>query len=234
MSGRSLSQSLRVHIGGAFAALVLRVLHASLRWNYIPRDTGNALWESGEQKLIAFWHGRILLVPLNKVRAALAPQRPIHCLISEHRDGQIISRAAKIFGVETVVGSSTRGGLRGLYEMVVRATEGSHLAITPDGPRGPRHECKNGVALIAKRTGLPVYPIAFSAKRFWQAKSWDGMIVPKPFSPAIMLVGDPIQIGPDDPVEVARLRIEEQLNAVTAKAEAYWKVPDLKDTGATA
>jgi hypothetical protein len=123
-----------------------------------------------------FWHGQLL--PLVHIHRG----EGIVVLGSEHDDGEYITRIIERSGFGAVRGSSTRGGTTGLRGLVRAARAGRDLALTPDGPRGPRGELKPGALLVAQLAGLPIVPLAVGASRGWRLKSWDGLLVPGPLS----------------------------------------------------
>ena len=112
-------------------------------------------------------------------------------LVSEHRDGDYLARLLHHFGFGTVRGSSTRGGVRGLKGLIRAARRGEDLAITPDGPRGPNRELKLGALTVARMTGLPLVPVGVGVTSSWRILSWDGLLVPKPFSTVRVAYGPP-------------------------------------------
>lgn len=130
----------------------------------------------GRPVVFVFWHGQLL--PLVHVHR----REGIVVLVSDHADGEYITRVIERNGFGTVRGSSTRGGTKGLKALVRAAKAGNDLALTPDGPRGPRGVFKPGALLAAQLTGLPVVPLAVGASRAWRFRSWDGFLVPEPFS----------------------------------------------------
>jgi lysophospholipid acyltransferase (LPLAT)-like uncharacterized protein len=130
----------------------------------------------GKPVVFVFWHGQLL--PLVHIHRG----EGIVVLVSEHDDGEYIARIIERNGFGTVRGSSTRGGTTGLRGLVRAARAGRDLALTPDGPRGPRGELKPGALLVAQLTGLPVVPLVVSASRGWRLNSWDGLLVPGPLS----------------------------------------------------
>lgn len=143
-------------------------------------------------------------------------------LISRHGDGRLISFAVRILGIYSVAGSSSRGGLAALIQLSRKIEDGYDVGFTPDGPRGPRHECKAGVVAVAQRSGIPILPMSYSTEKRWQLSSWDGMIVPKPFSRGVMILGEPLVILPDEDQERARVRVQEALNDINERADRYW------------
>jgi lysophospholipid acyltransferase (LPLAT)-like uncharacterized protein len=131
---------------------------------------------AGSPVIFAFWHGQLLpLVHYHR-------HEGIVVLVSEHGDGEYIARIIERNGFGTVRGSSTRGGTRGLRRLVRAARAGHDLAITPDGPRGPRGVFKPGALMAAQMTGLPVIPLAVGSSSGWRLRSWDGFLVPRPFA----------------------------------------------------
>lgn len=130
----------------------------------------------GTPVVFVFWHGQLL--PLVHVHR----NEGIVVLVSEHADGEYIAQVIERHGFGTVRGSSTRGGSKGLRALVREARAGRDLALTPDGPQGPRGRFKPGALLAAQLTGLPVVPLAVGASGGWRFRSWDGFLVPKPFS----------------------------------------------------
>jgi lysophospholipid acyltransferase (LPLAT)-like uncharacterized protein len=141
------------------AALLIR----SIRWTTRIRQEGKepvlAAIAAGRPFILAFWHGRLFLMPY------AYPGRRIAILISEHRDGEMISRTMARFGFSTARGSSTRGGSGGLREIVRHIRSGFDAAFTPDGPRGPRHVVQPGVIAAARLSGAPIIPVTFSCSK---------------------------------------------------------------------
>lgn len=119
----------------------------------------DGLYRAGQRVIIAFWHARQLMMPLT-YRGTLA-----HILISQHQDGEIIARIVERFGFKAVRGSSTRGGMEALRELIRLGRAGVDLVVTPDGPRGPAHIAKMGVIQLARASGLPIVPLAFACSK---------------------------------------------------------------------
>lgn len=141
------------------AASVIRSLKATMRIRHVDSDGIAALNEQGARYIIAFWHGHLLMMIY--ARFVL----PLAAMISQHRDGELIAQTMKRFGADAARGSTTRGGRAALREMITLAQQGVNLAITPDGPKGPRHVAQMGVVRAAQLTGVPVVPISFVAKK---------------------------------------------------------------------
>jgi len=147
-------------------------------------------------------------------------------MISRHRDGEFIARAVKLFGIDSVRGSTTRGGAAALRGMVRFFENGAHLAITPDGPQGPRHVVQRGVIELARLTAAPIIPVAYSASRKKVFNSWDHFILPLPFCKVIYVYGEAIFIPrnlSEKELEEKRLLVEDRLRQVTAEADGYFR-----------
>jgi lysophospholipid acyltransferase (LPLAT)-like uncharacterized protein len=199
------------------SAQYIRLLFLTTQWTVIcPPETERCLAKA--QPFIAcFWHGRMIMM-----RAALPRGITMHVLISEHRDGQLISRALADLGVATVAASSRRGGaaaLRSMYRLLAR---GENVGITPDGPRGPRMRAKAGAIKAAQLSGAPILPVSGAVGRRRILRSWDRFCLALPFSRGVIQWGQPIQVPRDadvDQVERLRRLLEERLNGLTAEAD---------------
>jgi lysophospholipid acyltransferase (LPLAT)-like uncharacterized protein len=122
----------------------------------------------------------------------------ITVLISEHRDGELITQVAERLGLRAVRGSTTRGASRALLAMTRLLGEGAELAITPDGPRGPARTFAPGALIVAHRSGVPIIPIGVAASRAWRLKSWDTFLIPKPFAAISIVYGEPQHVDAPD------------------------------------
>lgn len=168
----------------------------------------------GTPVIFVFWHGQLL--PLVHIHRG----EGIVVLVSEHEDGEYIARIIERNGFGTVRGSSTRGATTGLRSLVRAAREGRDLALTPDGPRGPRGVLKPGALLVAQLTGLPVIPLAVGATRGWRFRSWDGFLVPEPLSRVVVEYRPPRFVPRDATradLDAMAEEIGAELNAVTAR-----------------
>lgn len=138
---------------------VIRGLRWTIRMTTVKSEAVEALLKEGRNCIVAFWHGRQLMMPFAD------RGRAISILISQHRDGELIARTVARFGFHAVRGSTTRGGSAAFRRLVGRARAGDIVVITPDGPRGPRHVVQPGVVKLAMLTGLPIVPLTFSASK---------------------------------------------------------------------
>lgn len=165
--------------------------------------------------IYAFWHENILVPAYHYGR------RDIWVLISQHADGRLIAEVARHLRFRVVAGSSTRGGVEALRRME-RLSQSAHLAITPDGPRGPRRKVQVGAIYLAARTGLPIVPIGIAFANAWRMRSWDRFALPRPWSEAVCVTMPAIHVpeGVDrQGLEAYRLLVEEAMHAATMRAE---------------
>jgi lysophospholipid acyltransferase (LPLAT)-like uncharacterized protein len=160
-----------------------------------------------------------------------------HCetsmLVSRHRDGEFIVRVGQHMGFEFVRGSTTRGGVSALLEMRDRSRH-RHLAITPDGPKGPRRVMAPGAVFLASRLAMPLVMIALGYDRPWRARSWDRFALPRPFSRARAIVSPQMDIPPDVDragLEHYRQEAEKMLNGLTIEAESWAESGGRKTAG---
>jgi lysophospholipid acyltransferase (LPLAT)-like uncharacterized protein len=166
------------------------------------------------------WHGRILLVPWLSVRLG-GPRgaRPISVLASRSRDGEIVARFARSFGLRVVRGSSSTAGAAALRGLVAALASGQDVAVVPDGPRGPRHRLQPGVVALAMLSGAPVVPLAVACRPARRLASWDEFLVPLPFARCQVVIGEPRQLSRGVDREQARAELERALADVTRLAD---------------
>ena len=141
------------------AAGGIRLLGKTMVLATVGGELVDGLITKGTPIIIAFWHGRQLMMPL-VYRGTSAS-----ILISQHRDGEIVANIMKNFGFDAIRGSSSRGGIQALRKLVSVGRQGQDLVITPDGPRGPACHVQMGVIFLAKLTGFPIVPLTFSCSK---------------------------------------------------------------------
>jgi lysophospholipid acyltransferase (LPLAT)-like uncharacterized protein len=189
-------------------------------------DTGDARFQ------YCIWHDQILMTVFF--------QRPRHmaALVSRHQDGSYLADAMRLVGITPVRGSSNRGGAQAMRQMFDAARE-LHIAITPDGPRGPRRQVKDGIVSLASRSGRAIVPVAIACPRGWRIRgSWTDMLIPRPFTTVFAIAGAPIHVPPDQSREqltehTARVQaVMERLHEVVDRWAAGIEPPDVAALGA--
>jgi hypothetical protein len=175
--------------------------------------------QAGKTPIYTFWHNRIFLATY------FWRHRKIVVMTSQSLDGEYIARFIQRFGYGASRGSSTRGGIKSLVEMIRLMKDGLPTAFTIDGPKGPKYVAKAGAGLLAKKTGHPILPFSIESKKFWTVKSWDNLQIPKPFSRAKVLIDQPIYVSPhanDEEIENKRLELQNALDELVNRG-VQWR-----------
>ena len=209
----SASQRALAALGGA----ALDALMATTRIRTEGDEHFRRFWDAGRPTVFVLWHGR-LLPPTYHHRG-----QGVVTLISQHRDGEYITRVVRRWGYIAVRGSSSRGGLHALRELLRHLRAGRSLAITPDGPRGPREKLKLGPLLAAQRAEAPVIPAASAASRAWYFGGWDRFLNPQPFARLQIVYGEPVRIpreADEAGLQALAEEIERRMAELTRRAEA--------------
>ena len=204
------------------AAAYIRLVHATSRWETVNRAAPEAFWKAGKPFILSFWHGRILMMPYCWPKG-----RRMNMLISRHRDGGLIADTIAWFGLGVVRGSTAKpgrerdkGAQAALMEMIRKLKGGEYVGITPDGPRGPRYKLNMGVIKLAQLTGAMILPVHVRYDNAFRFKTWDGFLLPKPFS------GVEIEFGPsfvlprrmtEEECEARRVELERVMIAGTGE-----------------
>jgi lysophospholipid acyltransferase (LPLAT)-like uncharacterized protein len=180
-------------------------------------DRYDALVADGDHPIIVCWHQGILPGSL------FWRDRAIAILASQNFDGEWITRTLARLGYTAARGSSSRGGARALITLTRLMRQGHAVAITLDGPRGPARRAQPGALWLARQTGHPILPFHIEASRAWRLKSWDGSLVPHPWSRVVMVVGEPFHVSRDadaHALDQRRLDLERTLGELQARAVA--------------
>ena len=196
----------------------ISIIGKTMRWETKGLEHLDAVVESGRQSIFCLWHERIFAATYS-LRG-----RGIVVITSQSKDGEYIARFLKRLGYGTIRGSSTRGGVGALVEMVRAMRRGLAMAFTVDGPRGPRREVKKGAVLLAKKTGNPLLPLGVECERYWTIGSWDQMQIPKPFTRARLIIAPPIEVSPDvddETLEIKRTELEHALEGIVESGKKW-------------
>lgn len=199
---------------------ILRLLSLTIRKKVMGAEYAQQFWDRGENIIVAFWHQRLLMMPF------LPHQGKFAMMISQHRDGEFIAQAVKRFNIDSIRGSTTRGGLLALRGMIRYYNSRGNLAITPDGPQGPKYIVQPGVIELARQTGAPILPVTYGASCKKLFKSWDNFILPLPFCEVVYIWGEPVFVPANaDKEELERKRIilQERLLQITAQADSFFQ-----------
>ncbi len=168
-------------------ALLIRLIYLTNRKRFHLPDV-----IPSEPVIFTFWHGDLLMQPYLYYQFRTSPKANV--LISDHFDGQIIANIMRYFKLGTIHGSSTRGGAKVLIQGLKSLSQGYDIGITPDGPKGPRHEMSDGVVIMAQKRHTKVIVYSCVPSKFWQLSSWDRFTVPKPFGVLDFYASEPIDL----------------------------------------
>lgn len=208
-----------INAGGLLGAASIRAWMSTLDYRVAFYDplVDPAHPDCGGEKIYVFWH-EFILFPI-----FLRGHCNLSMLLSRHRDAEMLSRAAHHLGFDFVRGSTYRGGLSALRELL-RKSRSMHLTITPDGPRGPRRQLAQGPIYLSSKLGMPLVLLGLGYDRPWRLRSWDRFAVPRPYSRARAVISPPLHIPPDldrEGTEHYRRQVEQMLNRLTLEAEAW-------------
>jgi lysophospholipid acyltransferase (LPLAT)-like uncharacterized protein len=197
------------------ASWLIKAICRTLRVQVLRGEIEAAVRRRGQNVIYAFWHGHLLYL-MYRYRGS-----GTRILVSQSRDGELLSRILRCFGLPTIRGSSSRGGQRSLRELVRQTRAGASAAIAPDGPRGPRHRAQPGVIALARLADLPIVPVAVAARWKVEFHSWDRFLLPLPGSRLIVAYGEPVAVPSNadaDVLERKRQELESVLLKLTEEA----------------
>jgi lysophospholipid acyltransferase (LPLAT)-like uncharacterized protein len=201
---------------GLLGALAIRQWMGTLDIRFDLAASGRQPIDPRETRYVyAFWHETLLLATVVRTKVCV--------LISNHADGEFIAQVCRHLRIGVVRGSTTNGGVGGLWDLLAAARH-SHLAMTPDGPKGPRRRVQLGTIFLASKTGLPIVPFGVGFAKAWRARTWDQFAVPIPYSRATLVGAVPVCVPPTLEInDLAHYRdlVQERLQAATDEAERW-------------
>jgi Kdo2-lipid IVA 3' secondary acyltransferase len=198
---------IRLKNPGRPVAWLIRLIAGTLRYRII--NTAGMAFPTEQRHIWVFWHNRMFLIPW--LRENLIPGQEGAFLTSPSGDGEIIAQACADFKLKPVRGSSSRRGAQAMVELAHYVKTGHDIGITPDGPRGPRYHMNLGVIKLAQLTGGSLMPVHIRYDRAIRFKTWDGFLLPLPFSG--------VEIEFAQPVTVPRRMTEEECEHHRAELE---------------
>ena len=218
LSAYSLRQRAIIRLADWSFTLLIKLICTTVKFETVGAEHLESVEKSGKIPIYTVWHNRIFL------GTYYLRNRQIVVITSQSFDGEYIAAFLTRFGFGTVRGSSTRGGVGALVEMIRLMKQGLATAFTIDGPKGPRYVAKSGACLLAKKTGNPILPFSVEAEKFWTIKSWDELQIPKPFSRARFFYGKPIYVentANDEIIEKKRAELQRKLDELVKVGEQW-------------
>lgn len=209
LSVYSFKQRIGIHLADWAFYLLIKFIGKTIRYETEGWENFQKIEHDGKIPIYAFWHNRIF------AGTYFFRNRGIVVITSQSFDGEYIARFIQRFGYGAVRGSSTRGGVGALVEMIRLMKKGLPMAFSVDGPRGPKYVAKTGAILLAKKTGNPLMPFVVETERFWTINNWDNLQIPKPFTRAKIFISEPIYVGAvtnESEIENKRLELQRKLD----------------------
>lgn len=214
LSSYSFKERLIIRAADLAFFIAIKLIGRTIKFEIDGWENWEAASRDGKIPIYTIWHDRVFL------STYFWRRRGIVVMTSQSFDGEYIARFIQRFGFGSARGSSSRGATGALVEMVRLMRVGCPAGFTIDGPRGPRHVAKMGAVLLAKKTGNPVLPFTINAVPRWEAKSWDRLQIPKPFSRARVLIAQPIFVAPnadDAALQAKRDELQRALDDLTSR-----------------
>lgn len=218
MKLKNLKQNILRFAGNYFLYIALNFLCKSLRFKIVNEKAIDSLIQKKQKFILAFWHGT-MLYPWFYHR-----NKKLLGLTSQSKDGDLLAKILKRWNYNVVRGSSSKGGEIALGIMIDYAKHEGSVAITPDGPKGPRHKLKAGAVITAKKSNTPLVLLGVGYKSKNHLNNWDSFEIPKPFSKVKLIYSDPIEISSDLNYEETSKKIheaEEKLKSLQHQAENF-------------
>ena len=197
---------------------ITKLISLSIRWEYFEQSKKSKIFDNRYKYIFCCWHNKLFLGP-----HLLPRNRVINALQSSHSDGMITSLAFQYLGMNVILGSSKKGGMQAFRNMVKRLQLGESIAITPDGPKGPKEKVKDGIIKLAQMTNTPIIPLVWATRKFKIINSWDNFVLPYPFSKGIYSFGKPIYIEKKINIskfELERKNLENEIKRLTKILES--------------
>ena len=218
LSAYSFGKRALIHFADWAFYLLIKYIGKTIRYETNDWENYEEIERAGKIPIYSFWHNRIF------AGTYFFRERGIVIITSQSFDGEYIARFIQRFGYGAVRGSSTRGGVGALVEMIRLSKKGLPMGFSVDGPRGPKYVAKTGAVLLAKKTGNPLMPFVFECEKFWTLNNWDKLQIPKPFTRAKLFIGSPIYVAKEaDEAEIEnkRLELQKKLDEATANGEQW-------------
>ena len=196
---------------------ITSLISRSIKWEYLVENEKLNIFNSDKKYIFCCWHNKLFLGP-----HLLPRNRIINALQSSHSDGMVTSLAFKYLGMNVILGSSKKGGMQAFRKMVKCIQLGESVAITPDGPKGPKEKVKEGIIKLAQITDTSIIPLVWATKKFKLINSWDSFVLPYPFSKGVYSFGKPINVKKkvnEEEFEFIRQNLENEIKRLTKLVE---------------
>ncbi len=221
LSAYTLKQRVAIRLADWSFYVLISLIGKTLKYETDGWENFESIEQAGKVPIYSFWHNRIF------AGTYFFRNRGIVVITSQSFDGEYIARFIQRFGYGAIRGSSTRGGVKALVEMIRLMRKGKPMAFSVDGPKGPKYVAKSGACLLAKKTGNPLMPFVVECEKFWTIKSWDNLQIPKPFSRAKVIIAAPIYVSKtatDEEIEKKREEVQNTLDELVKSGEQWREI----------
>ena len=210
---------IKVYVLGFIGFIITYLIYKTIKWEIIYEDEklkGNM----PRKGIVTFWHAhQLLIAPMAKKVSYRNKNAKGYVLISKHSDGRLIANVMKYYRIDSVAGS-TSANAKGASLALLKKLEkdDSYIAITPDGPKGPKNVAKHGATLLSSLSGVPIITLAYDFKNKWTFNSWDKMFLAKPFTKGVIVVGNLIYVPQnltEEQKEEERIKFQNELNRIS-------------------
>ena len=217
-----LKRFLLAHLAAPAAWAVMWLMCVTVRLKVEGAEYEDAL--EGQPGIVCCWHGRLLYLPYyySHVRRKSGV---MDVLTSPSQDGEFVARVSRLFGFGVIRGSSYKNPRTALRMMARSLAQGRWQGIIADGSRGPAFVAQPGSVMLARLTGAPVIPVTVGFDRYWTLKTWDRMMIPKPFARGVLIHGKPVVFPAGGGRHEMGVRMEElsrTLGRITVRADGYF------------
>ena len=202
---------------GLLIFAISKLIFFSIQWDCFDKETKNLIFNNKKPYIFCCWHNRLFLGPYFLPKNII-----INALQSSHSDGMMTSMIFKLIKMNIIFGSSMKGGAKAFIKMIRSINKGESIAITPDGPKGPKQKVKDGLIKLAQVTGAPIIPLVWSTNKNKKLITWDNFLIPYPFTKGLYVFGKPIYIKRNLSARgfnKSKLEVENRLNDLTILIE---------------
>ena len=211
----SLSLRFRLAAGSTAGWALIWSIGTLLRYRVEGWEHFTRLSRGGVPFIFSFWHNQIFCA------THFWRFREIGVITSQHADGEYMARIIRRFGYVPARGSSRRGSTQALLQLKRHLADGRPVGFAADGPVGPRYKVKAGPLWLSMKTGVPILPFHIQPRRFWAGSGWDGFRIPKPFSQALVKIGEPLTVPPAQSATAWLPTYQERMDALREYCESY-------------
>lgn len=214
---------------GLIGNLYVALLSYTGRIKIVNREYVQPFWRDSQNVIYATWHSRLIFLAAYYYRYRHRLKKaPLAVIVSQSRDGEYIARVLEGIGILPVRGSSSGGGSRAFSQLLALGKDGGYdLAVTPDGPRGPREVVKPGIIELAHKSGLTIIPVSYSSRWKKIFRSWDRFLLPFPFTKIILIFGAPLNVtveADDGEKKTLALLLAQTLTDITMQADEMARI----------